>query len=95
MTSAAKSDAIGPRKFARLFRNGANQAVRIPREFEFSSDQVTIRKEGTALIIEPAVPQYPKGSVQALLSVMETMKSVYDALPDVDQGLLGLDDIKL
>jgi antitoxin VapB len=38
---------------ARLFRNGRNQALRIPREFEFSGDEVTIRRDGVRLIIEP------------------------------------------
>jgi antitoxin VapB len=38
----------------KLFRNGRNQAVRIPREFELPGDEATIRREGEALIIEPA-----------------------------------------
>jgi antitoxin VapB len=36
-----------------LFRNGANQAIRIPREFELSGQQAWIRQEGKSLIIEP------------------------------------------
>ena len=36
-----------------LFRNGRNQAVRIPREFELQGTQATIRKEGDSLIITP------------------------------------------
>lgn len=40
---------------AKLFLNGKNQAVRIPKVFEFSGiDEVSIRKEGDALIITPA-----------------------------------------
>ena len=39
---------------AKLFINGKNQAVRIPKVFEFSGiDEVNIRKEGDALIITP------------------------------------------
>lgn len=37
----------------RLFRNGRNQAVRIPREFELPGEEVVIRKEGERLVIEP------------------------------------------
>ena len=37
----------------RLFRNGRNQAVRIPREFELPGLDATLRKEGDALILEP------------------------------------------
>lgn len=37
----------------RLFRNGRNQAVRIPREFELPGDEAIMRKEGSRLVIEP------------------------------------------
>ncbi len=36
-----------------LFRNGRNQAVRIPREFELDGDRALMRKEGDSLIITP------------------------------------------
>ncbi len=36
-----------------LFRNGRNQAIRIPRDFEFSGKEAIIRKEGNRLIVEP------------------------------------------
>ena len=36
----------------RLFRNGRNQAVRIPREFELPGREATIRKVGERLILE-------------------------------------------
>ena len=39
---------------ASLFRNGGNQAVRIPREFELHCDAVTITRDGNRLIIEPS-----------------------------------------
>ena len=38
----------------KLFRNGVNQAVRIPREFELSGTDAIMRKDGDRLIIEPA-----------------------------------------
>ena len=39
---------------AKLFINGKNQAVRIPKVFEFIGiDEVNIRKEGDTLIISP------------------------------------------
>ena len=41
-------------KSAQLFRNGANQAVRIPRELEFRDvKSVRIEKEGENLILIP------------------------------------------
>lgn len=38
---------------AKLFRNGRNQAVRLPREYEFDADEVVIRKQGKNLILTP------------------------------------------
>ena len=40
-------------RHARLFRNGRNQAVRIPREFEMSANEVVIYREDERLIIVP------------------------------------------
>ena len=43
-----------PPRSARLFRNCSNQALRLPREFEFSAtDEVIIYRLGTRLVIEP------------------------------------------
>jgi antitoxin VapB len=38
---------------AKLFRNGRNQAVRLPREYELDAEEVLIRKEGNNLILTP------------------------------------------
>ena len=42
-----------PVRRARLFRNGRNQAVRIPREFELTADEVMISKEEDRLVVVP------------------------------------------
>lgn len=39
------------KKTARLFRNGRNQAVRIPREFELDGDEVFVARRGDELIL--------------------------------------------
>ncbi|MDB5526854.1 MAG: antidote-toxin recognition MazE family protein [Rhizobium sp.] len=44
-------------KHAKVFRNGRNRAVRIPVEFDFPGDDVTITKEGSKIIIEPVKKQ--------------------------------------
>jgi Virulence-associated protein and related proteins len=74
---------------ARLFRNGRNQAVRIPREFELSGHEVIIRKDGDRLIVEPVKKA---GGLAELLASWEPLEEEF---PDVDEGLLPLDDIKL
>ena len=36
-------------RHVRLFRNGRNRAVRIPREFELEGNEAILRKEGDRL----------------------------------------------
>ena len=38
---------------AKLFWNGRSQAVRLPRAFRFEGDEVSVRREGDAVILEP------------------------------------------
>jgi antitoxin VapB len=38
---------------AKLFRNGSSQAVRLPKEFRISGNEVKIYKKGKQIIIEP------------------------------------------
>ena len=73
-------------RHVRLFRNGRNQALRIPREFE--GDEAILRKEGDRLIVEPL----RKGRLLALLRSLAPMT---ESLPDVDEELPPLDDTKL
>ena len=44
--------AVTPERHVKLFKNGRNQAVRIPREFELPGDDAIMRKDGNKLIIE-------------------------------------------
>ena len=44
---------MSDRRHVRLFRNGRNQAVRIPREFELPGTEAVIHKDGDRLVIEP------------------------------------------
>ena len=40
-------------KTARLFVNGRSQAVRLPKEYQFSGEDVYIQKVGEAVILFP------------------------------------------
>ena len=75
-------------RHVRLFRNGRNQALRIPREFELEGDEALVRKEGERLIVEPL----RKGRLLALLSTLEPLDEM---LPDVDEDLPPADDVAL
>ena len=47
---------------AKLFQNGRSQAVRLPREFRFKGSEVSVRREGAAVILEPVGREtWPRG----------------------------------
>ena len=75
-------------RHVRLFRNGRNQALRIPREFELEGEEAIIHKEGDRLIVEPI----RKGKLLALLA---SLVSLAEPLPDIDDDLPPLDDVQL
>lgn len=58
----------------RRFKNGRNQAVRIPREFELPGDDAIMRKEGERLIIEPA-------KIKSLLEALAEIGPIAEAFP--------------
>jgi antitoxin VapB len=41
------------KRTARVFMTNRSQAVRLPREFQFATDEVFIRKEGEDVILSP------------------------------------------
>ena len=53
-------------RYVKLFKNGRNQAVRIPREFELPGEDAIMRREGDRLIIEPV----PRKSLLAILAAL-------------------------
>ena len=66
----------------KLFKNGRNQAVRIPREFELPGEDAIIRKEGERLIIEPAPPK----SLLTLLATLAPLDEEFPPMPDPAPG---------
>lgn len=75
-------------RHVRLFRNGKNQALRIPREFELAGDEAILRREGNRLIVEPV----EKSGLLGLLASWEPLDVPF---PDVDSGLPKLDEPQL
>ena len=68
-----------PERHVKLFKNGRNRAIRIPREFEFPGDDAVMRKEGKRLIIEPCPPK----SLLALLRTLAPLEEDFPAITDV------------
>jgi antitoxin VapB len=64
-------------RHVKLFKNGRNQAVRIPREFELPGEDAVIHREGQRLIIEPAPPQ-------SLLAVLASLPTLDEEFPPIE-----------
>jgi len=75
-----------PERYLKLFKNGRNQAVCIPREFEFPGDEAIMRKEGKRLVIEPA----PRRSLLAVLAGLETLSEDFPPISDMPPDPLDL-----
>jgi antitoxin VapB len=78
-----------PARRASVFRNGRNQAVRIPRDFEFQADEVMVVKDGERLILEPLSRE------PSLLEVLAALEPLDETFPDVDEGLGKVDEVKI
>lgn len=72
-------------RHVRLFRNGRNQAVRIPREFEFDGDEALLIKDGDRLVLEPIRKGRLLESLRALGPLNEPFPDIDDSLPPLDE----------
>jgi antitoxin VapB len=75
-----------PERHVKLFKNGRNQAVRIPREFELPGNEAIMRKEGDRLIIEPTQPK-------SLLAVLATLQPLDEKFPPIPE--LPIESVEL
>ncbi len=73
-------------RHVRLFRNGRNQAVRIPVEFELPGDEAIMRRDGDKLVIEPV-------RKRGLIAVLKSLEPLDETFPDIDDGQLPLEAI--
>ena len=64
-------------RHVRLFRNGRNQAVRIPVEFELPGDEAIMHRDGDRLVIEPV-------RKRGLVALLKTMKPREQRFPEID-----------
>ena len=64
-------------RHVKLFRNGRNQAVRIPVEFELPGDEAIMHRDGDRLVIEPV-------RKRGLVALLRSMKPLDEQLPEID-----------
>ena len=69
---------MGEERHVRLFRNGRNRAVRIPREFHVFGDVLTIRRDGDQLILTP-----PRRR-ETLIELLDRLETIDEEWPELD-----------
>jgi antitoxin VapB len=77
MLQQCHPDAVNAYRHIKLLKNGRNQAVRIPREFELPGEDAIIRREGDKLIIEAAPPP-------SLLALLADLAPIDESFPDIE-----------
>jgi antitoxin VapB len=76
--SDGREDAVQAERIVRLFRNGRNQALRIPRDLELPGNEALLHKEGNRLIVEPV----RRPSVLDLLASWEPLDEDFPEIED-------------
>lgn len=64
---------------AKIFWSGRSQAVRLPKEFRFEGDEVTIRRQGSKVILEVASEQKPESDWAWLDKMSGTVDADFEA----------------
>jgi antitoxin VapB len=70
---------VSTQRRVKLFKNGRNQAVRIPREFELPGEEAILRREGGRLILEPVPPQ----PLLVVLAALQPLDEEFPSIPDL------------
>jgi antitoxin VapB len=68
---------MADQRHVKLFRNGRNQAVRIPVEFELPGDEAIMHRDGDRLVIEPV-------RKRGLVALLQSMKPIDENFPEID-----------
>lgn len=74
-------------RVVRLFRNGRNQALRIPRDLELPGEEALLRKEGSRLIIEPVARP-------SLIKLLASWGPLEEEFPEIDD-LQPIEEVNL
>jgi antitoxin VapB len=72
---------------AKLFTHGGSQAVRLPKAFRFEGAEVSVRKEGDAVILEP-VPER-KETWEEFWARLDALRDPDDPFPYPERQPIG------
>lgn len=63
---------------AKIFKNNRSQAVRLPKEFQFKTQEVFIRKEGNDVILSPRPLDWSSYLAEGAVASPDFMEGVED-----------------
>lgn len=66
------------RRKAKIFMNNRSQAVRLPKEFQFKTQEVFIRKEGTDVVLSPRPADWSSYLAEAPIASASFMEDIED-----------------
>ena len=73
---------------AKVFTTGRSQAVRLPKAFRFTTSEVTIERQGDAVILRPKVQ-----TKEEWWDEMEQILAGFEGMPDeIERDRTGLSD---
>jgi len=75
-------------RHVKLFRNGRNQAVRIPVEFELPGNEAIMHRDCDRLAIEPV-------RKRRLIALLKTMKPLDEAFPEINDPAPARDRVNM
>jgi antitoxin VapB len=70
----------------KLFRNGRNQAVRIPVEFELPGTDAIMFRDGDRIVVEPV-------RRRGLAALLDSWDDMTEALPEIEDRAPDAEDI--
>ena len=70
---------MSEKRQVKLFRNGRNQAVRIPREFELPGEDAVMTRDGDRIVIELA----RKPTLAEVLAKLEPIDEEFPEIPEL------------
>jgi len=67
-----------PQRRAKLFMNNRSQAVRLPKDFQFNTEEVFIRKEGSEVVLSPRPADWSSYLAEAPVASDDFMEGIED-----------------
>lgn len=77
---------------AKVFTTGRSQAVRLPKEFRFNTREVTIERQGNALVLRPKLDKDAWwDEMEKILASFEGMEPIERSHDDLSDDIAELD----